>query len=145
MIDEKIKLTFIDRCIKDYAAGVVQAMDRKIREKKVVDTSALVESLSYTTGGTGAGGFAKILFKEYGRYIDMGVGRGRSLTKGLEQLDVFIENYKPKVGVKPVKIYSPIAYGKLSGLMSDLSHGLTKETISAIKKELEDHATSQAL
>lgn len=138
MTHEQIKLAFIERAVRDYAIDVIKAMDRKIRQKNVIDTTDLVNSLSFTTGPLAAGSVGKILFKDYGRYIDMGVGKGRSLKLGLENLNEYIENKTGKSKIKPVKIYSPIAYGKLNGLMGDLAHGFTQETINIIKSELEN-------
>ena len=128
---EPIKLSFIHRCVQNYVEEVVTAMDRSIRKKNVIRTGALKNSLSHAANDN----VGKLLFLEYGRFIDMGVGRGKRLS------DVRAETSqlagKQKKLRKRKKIYSPIAYGKLNGLMADLMYGLTDETISIIKTELQ--------
>lgn len=120
---DQIKLSFIERCVRDYVDEVIKGMERSILKKGVVDTGALKQSLAGTANGT----IGKLIFKEYGRYIDMGVSRGNPLSAA-------ITKEKKK---KARKIYSPIAYGKLNGLIGDLMYGLTEETIQTIKSELE--------
>lgn len=133
---EQIKLKFIETALQDYGKEVQMAMQLAIRKKRVIDTSALVNSIAYTTDDTPSGGIAKIMFREYGRYIDMGVGKGKKLGLGIKGMDKAIQGRKQR---KPRKIYSPIAYGKLNGLIGDLMYGLTEETIQTIKTQLEQH------
>lgn len=122
-MQEQIRLSFIERCVRDYVAEVIKGMERSIIKKGVVDTGALKQSLAGTASGT----IGKLIFKEYGRFIDMGVSRGNPLSSAL----------KSEKKRKAKKIYSPIAYGKLNGLIGDLMYGLTQETIQTIKSELE--------
>lgn len=122
-----IKLSFIHRCVKQYVEDVVVAMDRTIRKNGVIQSGALQRSLSEAADEN----VGKLIFLEYGRFVDMGVGRGKRLA------DVAADTSKlGKKARKRKKIYSPIAYGKLNGLMGDLMYGLTEETIAQIKNEL---------
>lgn len=123
-MQEQIRLSFIERCVRDYVADVVKGMERSIIKKGVVDTGALKSSLS----GYASGEVGKLIFKEYGRYIDMGVSKGNPLSSAL----------KADKKRKAKKIYSPIAYGKLNGLIGDLMYGLTEQTIQTIKTEIEN-------
>lgn len=145
--DSSIKLTFIQRAVQRYADDVISAMERKMQRMKVIDTSALRESLDSNVGVDGSGNaVGKLLFLQYGRYIDMGVGRGNPVGGDVQNLQNRIlasegkDRFKNKSGRKPRKIYSPIAYGKLNGLIEDISYGFTQETINSIKKELESSA-----
>lgn len=124
MTTDQVRLTFIERCVRDYVSEVIQGMERSIIKKGVVDTGALKSSLS----GHANGEVGKLIFKEYGRYIDMGVSKGNPLSNAL----------KSEKKRKAKKIYSPIAYGKLNGLIGDLMYGLTEQTIQTIKTELEN-------
>ena len=122
-------MTFVHKAVKQYAEDVVQAMQRSIRKNNVIKTGALRDSLSAAANDN----VGKLLFKEYGRFIDMGVGRGKKLS------DLYKEGTtrKEKRMRKRRRIYSPIAYGKLNGLMADIMYGLTDETIAVIKHELQ--------
>lgn len=137
-----IELTFIQRAVRQYATDVVAAMDARVRRMKKVDTDALRSSLDSKTEGTASGAVGKILFNEYGRFVDMGTGRGHKLGGGIENLQAAIlstqgNSRSVTKARKPAKFYSPVAYGKLNGLIEDIAYGLTDETRSAIKKELE--------
>lgn len=132
---EEIKLKFIETALQDYGMEVKKAMDKAIHHKRAIDTKALVNSLAYATDSTPSGGIAKIIFEKRGRFLDMGVGRGKKLGLGLKGIDKALEGRKQR---KPRKIYSPIAYGKLNGLIGDLMYGLTEETIHTIKTQLEN-------
>lgn len=136
---QDIKLTFIEQSVKAYAHSVVIAMAQTIRKKKVIDTTALINSLTYTSTGTDKGAIGKLLFKEYGRFIDMGVSKGHRLGQGAKALDNAIKSTQQR---KPKKIYSPIAYGKLNGLIGDLMYGLTEQTIESIKNQLQNASTT---
>lgn len=136
-----LKLAFVQRCLDDYMRRVVEAMRREIVKRNVIDTGELLKSLSYAVYQKAVGdGSAGLSFAEWGRMIDMGVGRGHPLGGLKATREALGEDSK---GRKPRKFYSPIAYGKLNGLMGDLLYGYTEETKAIIKKEL-DAANSQA-
>jgi hypothetical protein len=138
---QEVQLHFVHKCVRQYVDDVVAAMDRSIRKRKIIDTDALRASLANTAESTPNGAIGKLIFNEYGRYVDMGVGRGRRLGGGIDALQEAIISTagadRKKRGVKPRKFYSPIAYGKLNGLIEDIAYGLTDETIAVIKAELE--------
>lgn len=71
-----IKLSFIHRCVKQYVEDVVVAMDRTIRKNGVIQSGALQRSLSEAADEN----VGKLIFLEYGRFVDMGVGRGKRLA-----------------------------------------------------------------
>lgn len=142
--ESAIKITFIQRAVQRYAEDVIRAMDNKMQRMKVMDTSALRESLDSIVSGNESGNvIGKLLFLQYGRFIDMGVGRGNPIGGNVQELQNRIlssegrDRFKNKGPRKPRKIYSPIAYGKLNGLIEDIAYGFTQETINTIKKELE--------
>jgi hypothetical protein len=133
-MDTRIKMTFIHRAVEKYASDVVQAMQRSITKNNAIKTGALRDSLSASVNDN----VGKLMFKEYGRFIDMGVGRGKNLSQVKQKQDKLTKGTRKLR--KRKKIYSPIAYGKLNGLMGDIMYGLTEETIAAIKNELQNTA-----
>lgn len=133
-MDTRIKMTFIHRAVEKYANDVVQAMHRSITKNNAIKTGALRDSLSASANDN----VGKLMFKEYGRFIDMGVGRGKNLSQVKQKQDKLTKGTRKLR--KRKKIYSPIAYGKLNGLMGDIMYGLTEETIAAIKNELQNTA-----
>jgi hypothetical protein len=142
--ESSIKLTFIQRAVERYAKDVIVAMDRKMQKLKTIDTSELRNSLNSQLTDDGSGNVVgKLLFLEYGRFIDMGVGRGHPVGGNTMELQNRIlasdgtDRFKKNGPRKAKKIYSPIAYGKLNGLIEDLAYGFTQETIQSIKQELE--------
>lgn len=103
-----------------------------------------IESISYEALQLGEGGATgNLSFNEYLRFVDMGVGRAHPLG-GLRSMRVTLQSrhqeglalVKDKVR-KPKKIYSKIAYGKLTWLENKLLHGYTEETVALLKAEIE--------
>ncbi|HRH60715.1 MAG TPA: hypothetical protein PL045_09110, partial [Chitinophagaceae bacterium] len=85
-------------------------------------------------------------FKEYGRFLDMGTGRGNPLG-GLKSTRIALQAQN-KEGLAQIKkqrkrkiIYSRLAYGKLNWLIGKLLYGYTDETIAMIKQQLQQSAS----
>jgi len=137
-----IKQTFILREVQRYIQDCEAAMKDAIRKKKVGVTDDLINSIRSQSRTNGSGATAELLFKQYGRYVDMGVGKSNPLG-GLAQTKVALKSrqYEGLAFVKKKtrigkRIYSPIIYGKLSYLQGRLLFGLTEETINSLKAEL---------
>lgn len=143
---DQIKTTFIQRAVARYCDDVIRRMSKVIDGKKIIDTSELKHSLSSSVNSNSAGATGKLIFNEYGRFVDMGVGRSHPLGGSIRALqDTIIASNGAKRSLgrkearKPRKFYSPIAYGKLNGLIGDIAYGFTDEAANAIKRELESH------
>jgi len=143
-----LKLTFIQNCLNEYMQRVTAAMRLAAQRKKVGVTQEGINSLAYQTLQSGAGAFANLSFKEYLRFVDMGVGRGHPLgglttmKKTLQTLSKNgFEQLKDKER-KPKKIYSPVVYGNLNYLIGKLSYGFTEETIALLKQNLTNGSNS---
>lgn len=143
-----LKQTFIQKCLTEYMQETIATIKIAATRAGVGVTGDAVKSLSYQIMQLQAGGTASLSFNEYLRMIDMGVGRAHPLgglttmKKTLQQSRA--EGYsqvKDKTR-KPKKIYSRIAYGKLSSLQGKLLHGYTSETIAMIKNEMEQKNTT---
>ncbi|MES2457203.1 MAG: hypothetical protein V4594_16735 [Bacteroidota bacterium] len=110
---------------------------------KVGETGEGAASIAYSSLVQGAGVEAKLSFKEYLRFVDMGVGRGHPLG-GLKTVRVELKSRKNGGNkfvkddtFKPRKIYARVVYGKLTPMYNRLLYGFTQETIDMLKKELE--------
>jgi hypothetical protein len=133
-----LKIAFVQKALADYMAGVIAAMRRKIMKTDARVTDELLNSFAFQTFQRDAEGNANLSFSEWGRFIDMGFGRGHPLG-GIQATS---DTLKEKSGRKPNKIYSPIAYGKLDGLIGDLMYGFTEETIAVLKQQIEGNNVS---
>ena len=136
-----LKFIFIQKVLGEYLKDVEGTMGTLI-SRKAYDTGALLQSLDTRIKGDPANSVGELLFHEYGRMIDMGVGRAHPLG-GIKATRVALQASR-HVGTAQVKdktikrkiIYSRIAYGKLNYLENRLLYGYTQETIDALKQEL---------
>lgn len=146
-----LKATFIQSSLATYMNDVEVAMKAAAQRAGVGVTGRALKSLAYTAVQNGAGsGIATLTFDEAIRFVDMGAGRGHPLgglrstkTTLLSQNKTGLIQVKDKVR-KPKKIYSKIAYGKLTWLQNQLLYGYTEEVIAQLKTEMENHANNPA-
>lgn len=139
-----LKLTFIQKTVNEYMIRVQHGMELLADKLKVGVTDEGIRSISYQSATQGAGVQATLSFREYLRYVDMGVGRGHPLG-GLKAVKVELQS-RNRVGNKfvkdnvrkPKKIYSKTAYGNLTWMYNNLLYGFTEETIALLKQELEN-------
>lgn len=137
-----LKHTFILKAVQDYIQVCERTFEVLLSRMKVDDTGALRRSFRNEARAVGSGATGELIFKEYGRFVDMGVGRGQPLG-ALKATEVALlsRNLEGKALVKkrdrkPKKFYSPIIYGKLTYLQNRLLYGYTEETIAMLKKEI---------
>jgi hypothetical protein len=130
-----IKSTFIQNALERYFDEVKPAVRVLIRRQKVGVTEHLVNSLASRVFKETAGARGELLFDESGRFIDMGVGKGHKLGGLKASKAAFSRSSSPQGpgDRKPKKIYSRVAYGKLTALQNHLLHGYTEEAIAQIK------------
>jgi hypothetical protein len=138
-----LKLTFMHKCLRDYNEEVMRLMALTMDRKNVGITDEGKRSLAYQALQEGSGAHSTLSFKEYLRFVDMGVGRGHPLG-GLKSMSIALKasNKKGKAFVKdntikPRKIYAKVAYGKLNYLYNKLLYGFTEETIAIMKQEIQ--------
>lgn len=144
-----LKQSFILKCLRDYNESVIEAMRSQMNKLKVNVTGEGLQSLAFKVFQSGnEGAYSNLTFKEYLRFVDMGVGRGHPLG-GLDSVGVELQASKQR-GLKyvkdktfrPKKIYAKIAYGKLPHLTGKLLYGFTDEAIAELKAELEGNNNS---
>lgn len=143
-----LKLTFIQKCTAEYMQSVIAAIKARASKLNVGVTNEGVNSLAYQVIAQNAGSKADLMFKEYLRMVDMGVGKshplgGLTVNKAVLQLsknsgaNIVKDNVR-----KPKKIYSKTAYGKLNYLIGKLSYGFTEETIALLKQNLTNNGNN---
>lgn len=139
---QDLRLLFIREALEEYSREVTLAMRRQIGQKKIIETGKLLKSLGYKVYQQAAEGNTNIDFAEWGRFLDMGVGKGQPLS-GLKATKAELKAKAGKGGKirRPRKFYSPTVYGKLNGLIGDLAYGFTEETIARLKEELQNGST----
>lgn len=123
--------------------SVIASMKVAAKRAGVGVTDEAIKSLAYQAAQRGGGAVAHLSFKEYLRFVDMGVGRGHPLG-GLKTTKITLQA-KRQSGYalvknndrKAKKIYSKIAYGKLTHLQNKLLHGYTEETIAMLKQQMQ--------
>ena len=137
-------MTFQLQCLQEYNESVIATMKIAAKRAGVGVTNDGIESLAYQAAKRGEGAYSNLSFKEYLRMVDMGVGRGHPLG-GLTTMKVTLQashtsglaQVKDKVR-KAKKIYSKVAYGKLTYLQNKLLHGYTEETIAMLKLQMQN-------
>lgn len=134
---QEVKLVFIAESLQQYFQDVTEAMRGEIIRTKSVETQTLLRSLSYRVYQQHAQGNGNLSFAEWGRFLDMGVRRGHPLG-GIKATTQALEGKQKKAPVKPRKIYSPVVYGHLNGLIGRLAYGFTEETINRIKNQMQN-------
>ena len=102
-------------------------------------TGEAINSVAYTTAAQGSGAVAQLSFKEYLRFVDMGVGRGHPLG-GTSSMQITLMAHK-KTGAarKPKKVYSKPAWSKITYLQNQLLYGFSEEAIRALKEEINEN------
>ena len=139
-MEDKIKSAFILSALNTYGIKATRAVKREILKLKVEDTQSLFKSVAYRSqaGNDSHQGKLELIFNEYGRMVDMGVGKGNALgdnrLKRIEKLTV-------KGKRKPRKFYSPTVYGLLNPLINELQYGYTESIKQQLKLSLENSSS----
>ncbi len=133
---------FIIKCLNDYMSNLEDTMRITAKRLGVGVTGEAINSLSYVTAAAGNGAVSRLSFKQYLRFVDMGVSKGHPLG-GMTSMKVTLLSQKKtgdvhlnKNGKKPKKIYSKPAYGKLNWLENQLLYGYSEETKALLHAEL---------
>ena len=142
-----LKLTFIQNTVNEYMQDVARVMKITADRLHVNVTGEGIASIAYNSLVQGAGVEASLSFKEYLRFVDMGVGRGHPLG-GLKAVKVELLTRKGGNKLvkdntfKPRKIYAKVAYGKLTPMYNRLLYGFTEETVAMLKLQLQNQITT---
>jgi len=139
-----LKQTFILKCLNTFLQEGARAMIAAGAKNKIGKSGEGLKSISYNALQSGGGAVGQLKFREYLRFVDMGVGRGHPLG-GLSSMKVTLqaqnkEGYaqvKSKIR-KPKKVYSKPVYGNIVYLQNQLLYGYTETTIQMLKKEINE-------
>ena len=130
--------------VNDWARIAVERF-REAMKKENVHIGALFESFVYNVvaGSEGNVQLAQLRFKFYGRFVDMGVGRGFPIgsRRGIGS-SKFLERRNAKgqlrrVGRKPKKIYARPLAGQVKRLNELLADNFKITAITALENSLE--------
>lgn len=107
---------------------------QQLSKKKIGVTHELRKQMHKDLRARGMGYLeGEISMLTRGRYVDMGVGRGHSLSgssRGSFDLD------SGRKGRKPKKWYSRTFYGRLHDLYGAIGYELAEQTLSSIKQSI---------
>lgn len=138
-----LKLTFQQQVLTQYNQDCIAAMQAMMRRMKIGKTEEGYNSFAYEAMMQGASSTSTLSFREYLRFVDMGVGRAHPLG-GLTTMKVTLQAQRKEGEAfvkdktrRPKKFYSKIVYGKLTWLQNKLLYGYTEETIDMLKANLQ--------
>jgi hypothetical protein len=139
--DHDIRLEWVERVLKSHGIYLTSEFRKSIQGKSLIFNKDLINSLNYNVnrGGSSDDGILEISFKTHGRFQDMGAGRGSNKTDELlANADFLGLRVKSKRKRKPAKWYARNLFGTMNSLISQLTYGLTKETVEVLRSELEN-------
>jgi hypothetical protein len=143
-----LKLTFQQQVLAQYNQDCIAAMQLMMRRMKIGKTEEGYNSFTYDALMQGSSAISNLTFREYLRFVDMGVGRAHPLG-GLTTMKVTLQAQQKEglafvkdKGRKPKKFYSKLVYGKLTWLQNKLLYGYTEETIAMLKKNITQDGTN---
>ena len=133
---------FIIKCLNDYMNSLENTMRISAKRMGIGISQEAINSLSFVTAAAGTGAVSQLSFKQYLRFVDMGVGKGHPLG-GMTSMKLTLLSQKKtgsvqlnKNGRKPKKVYSKPAYGKLNWLENQLLYGYSEQTKALLQAEL---------
>lgn len=103
----------------------------EIDAKDVKETEALKAGLRHEVTELGGGRLrGEFFFLPRGRFVDMGAGRKRAISR--------FEGTRRGKKRKPKKWYSPTVYGRLNDLAGALGIEFSEQAVNAVKESLKE-------
>lgn len=136
MSELQFESEFVDHTLREWAALVDTRLRASLQEKNVGVTDALAQSLSFrvmNASGANKGSY-QLVFNEYGRFVDMGRGRGIAGLQSESNKQKVIDRMNKNVR-KPRKWYSKTFYSSLNGLISALSKNYAEYAAKQISQQ----------
>jgi hypothetical protein len=129
------KFDFIEDSLNEWASLVDEQLKAAMNRMNISVTNDLYNSILFQVIRATAGhdGRAVLSFHEYGRFVDMGTGKG-GRGKAVESLK---KNRKAWEGRKPKKFYSKTSYGMLNRLIEQLIYGYQVASTETVKTALQ--------
>ncbi len=130
----EITKAFFNQELRAWSEELLSRLDSRIQDLDAVDKGFLRKSLSYQLFQSSEfSGVFSLSFAEWGRFVDMGAGKGYLENK---ELSVAMLKELGRKKRRPKKWYSKTAYGQIDNLISRLSLGLSETAIHQIKTGL---------
>ncbi len=118
---------FINHELDAWADRVADAVIAGLKKNKIGITQELRDSVKARARQN----VGELLFKEYGRFVDMGAGKGSK--RGIESIS---SNRAALTGRRPKKFYSKTAYGTLGSLINALLSNYQEHIVYQAKTQL---------
>lgn len=125
------ELTWWSNYVTDRLTAELQRRNMKVSDDLLNSLKAAVESANANHEGAAA-----LSFKTYGRFVDMGAGRG--YNKGVPSSEAVRERLQDRRGRRPKKWYSRVAYGTLDRLIMNLVSKYQDGTLNMLKTTLNE-------
>lgn len=127
------KIDFIQHELTMWGKAVFERLEKQLQKLNINVTQELLHSLSYKVIAATAAhnGIFSLTFKEYGRMVDMGVGRGRKI-ESIKSNGQLLKNK----GRKAKKWYSKTTYGMINGLIDRITWNYQEQVAYSTKLSL---------
>jgi hypothetical protein len=132
------KAAFIAEELNWWSKYVTERLTAELQRKRIKVSDDLLNSLKAAVESANANheGAAALSFKTYGRFVDMGAGRG--YHKGVPTSEQVRERVQDKRGRRPNKWYSRVAYGTLDRLIMNLVSKYQDGTLNMLRTTLNE-------
>lgn len=134
---ELSKLDFINEELSDWAKGVKKSLIQELNKQKIQTTRALITSLSFQVfkAGTGHQGKYQLSFQEYGRFIDIGIGKGFKI-ESIKGNAAIIGGKKSRKAKKwySKTVYRAVYKGLIRRLVTNYRENIKKQARIELKK-----------
>lgn len=126
----------VERLFRRWLNKTVQVYSEEIAKMKIGDSGDLVRSVDKHFRRLSEGYIeGTISFDEYGRYVDMGSGRGYSFGKRIGAEETGRRN---RSGRKKKPFHGRAFYGRLNSLQGAIGYELMEQASLIAKRELAD-------
>lgn len=131
-----------EQLLKQWAKITIERLQNRIRKNKIGHSNALINSLTFDIIAATGGERDKIIFLHnfYGMFVDMGVGRGVSISNRKDYgNDRKLESNK-HLGRhrRPKKWYSPTMYAEVIALADLLMVNYAENIQFAVSESIDD-------
>jgi hypothetical protein len=126
----------IHKVISDWARYTIERLQKSIDKKHIGVTGSLRYSLLYQLAALANGGVesVKLEFNYYGKFLDMGVGRGQKIESVKSNREVY---NLVGGGRKPKKWFSKTLWGEVAALTELLSVKYGDQGTRMIKESIQ--------
>jgi hypothetical protein len=118
--------------VENWARFTVERFEKKIDKFKINRTGDLVKSLKHSRTPNSV----KFQFLYYGRFVDMGVGRGQKIGQTKENRSVHARALGMRSHRGPKKWYSPTMSGQVKKLAELMASEFGREAATFVQKNI---------